>query len=201
MELAGGITPEDLKLFLQEADEQLQLLDEDIVRLEKEANNPDLMQEIFRAAHTLKGSSAMVGHQRMSDLAHAMENVLDNVRKNLLAISPQVVDALLHGLDVMRVLRKELVSPTDQPTDIADAVTELTAAMNAGGQPGTPSAGQAALAVDSEAKTKIEAFSLKEDLAEFGTDSVKIAGATEWCKNLKKDAYLEEAMFIFQDIR
>ncbi|MHB8105767.1 MAG: Hpt domain-containing protein, partial [Dehalococcoidales bacterium] len=81
MELASGITQEDLKLFLQEADEQLELLDEDIVRLEKEAENPDLMQEIFRAAHTLKGSSAMVGHQRLSELAHAMENVLDNIHR------------------------------------------------------------------------------------------------------------------------
>jgi two-component system chemotaxis sensor kinase CheA len=157
MELAGGITPEDLKLFLQEADEQLQLLDEDIVRLEKEADSPDLMQEIFRAAHTLKGSSAMVGHQRMSDLAHAMENVLDNVRKNLLAISPQVVDALLHGLDIMRVLRKELVSPAATPTEITDAVKELAATVNASGQPGNQSTGPAVLTVDAGAKTKIEA--------------------------------------------
>jgi len=43
------------------------------------------MQEIFRAAHTIKGSSAIVGHHRMSELAHAMENVLDKMRKGLLA--------------------------------------------------------------------------------------------------------------------
>ena len=132
MELAGGITQEDLNLFLQEADEQLQLLDEDIVRLEKESGDPELMQEIFRAAHTLKGSSAMVGHQRLSDLAHAMENVLDNVRKNLLAVSPKVVDALLHGLDIMRVLRNEMVNPDAAPADIKDTVAELTAAMGTG---------------------------------------------------------------------
>jgi two-component system chemotaxis sensor kinase CheA len=182
MELASGITPEDLKLFLQEADEQIQLLDEDIVRLEKEANNPDLMQEIFRAAHTLKGSSAMVGHQRMSELAHAMENVLDNVRKNLLEISPPVVDALLHGLDVMRVLRTELVSPTAKPTDISDAVKELSAAMNAGGKPGVQKEAQSALTLDAEAKTKIEAakgegkqaFRVKIDLdQESGWASVR----------------------------
>jgi two-component system chemotaxis sensor kinase CheA len=134
MELAGGITQDDLKLFLQEADEQIQLLDEDIVRLEKEAANPDLMQEIFRAAHTLKGSSAMVGHQRMSDLAHAMENVLDNLRKGLLSVSPPVVDALLHGLDVMRLLRQELVSPDAKPADIAEATADLAAAIKAEGE-------------------------------------------------------------------
>jgi two-component system chemotaxis sensor kinase CheA len=141
MELAAGITQDDLKLFLQEADEQIQLLDEDIVRLEKESTNPDLMQEIFRAAHTLKGSSAMVGHQRMSDLAHAMENVLDNLRKKLMTINPQIIDALLHGLDVMRLLRKELVTTGGSPTDISEATRELASAMNTTSQAGAQSNG------------------------------------------------------------
>ena len=66
MELADGISPQDIKLFLTEADEQLQLLDEDIVRLERESDNVKLLQEIFLASHTIKGSSAMIGHQRMS---------------------------------------------------------------------------------------------------------------------------------------
>lgn len=157
MELANGISQEDLKLFLQEADEQLQLLDEDIVRLEKEADNPELMQEIFRAAHTLKGSSAMVGHQRLSELAHAMENVLDGIRKKSLAVSPQVIDALLHGLDVMRVLREEMVSPDMAPTDIEDAVAELNAAM--GGEAKSSSSGNnqgVGIALDSAAKAKVE---------------------------------------------
>ena len=79
MNLDADITPEELKVFLEEADEQIELLDEDIVRLEKE-ENPDLLQEIFRAAHTLKGSSAMVGHQRMAELTHAMESLLDRLR-------------------------------------------------------------------------------------------------------------------------
>ena len=69
MELASDITPEDLQVFLQEAEEHLQLLDEDFIRLEREQDNQDLLQEIFRAAHTLKGSSAMLGHERMTALA------------------------------------------------------------------------------------------------------------------------------------
>jgi len=157
VELAGGITQEDLNLFLQEADEQLQMLDEDIVRLEKESENPELMQEIFRAAHTLKGSSAMVGHQRLSDLAHAMENVLDNVRKKLLAISPRVVDALLHGLDMMRVLRQEMVTPNAAEADISDNVAELAAAMKTG-EPTTKQTicADTSLTLDDEAKDKLE---------------------------------------------
>ena len=156
MDLAAGITQDDLNLFFQEADEQLQLLDEDIIRLEKEANSPDLMQEIFRAAHTLKGSSAMVGHQRLSDLAHAMENVLDHVRKGVLAVSPSVIDALLHGLDVMRMLRQEMVSPGATPTDITDAVAELSATVKGNGQSSDRGDSQpVTLTLDVEAKAKL----------------------------------------------
>jgi two-component system chemotaxis sensor kinase CheA len=157
VELAAGMTPEDLNLFTQEADEQLQLLDEDIVRLEKESDNPDLMQEIFRAAHTLKGSSAMVGHQRLSDLAHAMENVLDQVRKGVLAVSPLIIDALLHGLDVMRLLRKEMDSPDAEPADITDAVAELAALITTSKQPAKQVVEEpGTLTPDAEAQARLE---------------------------------------------
>ena len=89
MELAPDITAEDLQVFLQEAEEHLQLLDEDIVRLEREGDNQELLQEIFRSAHTLKGSSAMLGHQRMTALAHVMETLLDLVRKGAVAVTPR----------------------------------------------------------------------------------------------------------------
>ena len=126
MDLAADITPEDLEVFLQEADEQLTLLDEDIVKLERE-NAPELMQEIFRAAHTLKGSSAMLGYRPMTELAHSMENILDRLRKDTLELSSPVIDALLHSLDALRDLRDELAEPSDQDVDIATALGELEA--------------------------------------------------------------------------
>jgi two-component system chemotaxis sensor kinase CheA len=170
VDLAPGINQDDLNLFFQEADEQLQLLDEDIIRLEKESKNPDLMQEIFRAAHTLKGSSAMVGHQDLSNLAHAMEDVLDHIRKGVLAISPSIIDALLHGLDVMRLLRKEMVSPNAKPTDISDAVAELNATITVEEQSSEQRIDQpSTLTLDDGAKAKLkkvyregkQAYSLK----------------------------------------
>ncbi len=129
MDLAPDITAEDLKVFLEETEEQLQLLDEDIIRLEKEAGNEGLLQGIFRAAHTLKGSSAMLGHSRMSELAHAMESVLDKVRKGELEPRSGVVDALLHSLDGLRALKEELVSSEDSGADIGPMVAELKGVM------------------------------------------------------------------------
>jgi HD-GYP domain-containing protein (c-di-GMP phosphodiesterase class II) len=109
MELAPDISPDDIELFLQEADEQLQLLDEDFVKLENEADSAELLQEIFRAAHTLKGSCAMLGYREMADLAHVMEAVLDQLRNGTLTVRTEVVDALLHEL-LVKALSKPLVS-------------------------------------------------------------------------------------------
>lgn len=127
------IDQEDLDVFLQEAEEHLQLLDVDIVRLEREQSNPELVQEIFRAAHTLKGSSAMLGHQQMTDVAHAIENVLDQVRTGSLVVSTRVVDALLQGLDVLRTLKEDLASARESAVEIGPVLVGLDTALEAPG--------------------------------------------------------------------
>ena len=166
MELADGITPQDIKLFLTEADEQLQLLDEDIVRLERESGNVKLLQEIFRASHTIKGSSAMIGHQRMSHLAHGMENVLDKVRKGALAVSSPVVDALLKGLDGLRILREELVTGEESKIDINAIAAELEAAMtNSNNAPEASTRDGATQTLNSESKTNLEEALVKGEHA------------------------------------
>ncbi|MBI2875373.1 MAG: chemotaxis protein CheA [Candidatus Tectomicrobia bacterium] len=123
--LAFDLTPEELQVFLQEAEEHLQVLDEEIVRLEQEGNDPGLLQEIFRAAHTLKGSSGAIGHHRMADLTHAMETVLDGLRKGSLTVSPDLVDALLEGLDLLRALKEEVVTGRMSQVKITTTVTKL----------------------------------------------------------------------------
>ena len=147
MDLAPDVTPEDIEVFLQEADEQLQLLDEDIVRLEQEEDAGDLLQEIFRAAHTLKGSSGMLGYQEMAELAHHMEHLLDLFRTGALAVTTQAVDALLHSLDAMRVLRDELADPTGRSLDVSAVVAEL--AQAAQGSSAAEAAGGAGVAAES----------------------------------------------------
>src|SRR3990167_9209434 len=90
------------------ADDLEVLLHEDIVRLEQQEWSDDLLQEIFRAAHTLKGSSGMLGYDAMAHLTHAMEDLLDRVRKKTLAVSPAIVDALLMSLDGLKILKDNL---------------------------------------------------------------------------------------------
>ena len=125
MNLDPEISQEELEIFLQEAYEQIELMDEDIVRLEKEKDNAALIQEIFRAAHTIKGSSAMVGHQTMTELTHSMENLLDKLRNHQLSVSTDIIDSLLSSLDVLRVLVEEIDSSVDLKANIEPALQKL----------------------------------------------------------------------------
>lgn len=127
MSMFDDISQEEIAVFLQEADEQIQLLDEDLINLEKEGANTELLQEIFRAAHTLKGSSAMVGLDEMSRVAHAAETVLDQLRNHTLEIDTSVIDALLHSLDILKVLRQNLLSEGTEIVDIIPVLNELKA--------------------------------------------------------------------------
>ncbi len=145
---SAEVSADELKVFIEEADEQIALLDTDLVRLESEADDPDLIQEIFRATHTMKGSSAMLGYPQMSELAHAMESLLDGVRSGHLAVSPEVIDSLLYGLDVLKALREALVSPEVGLADIGPAVARLESAadtgLSSGAGTGRPAGGMSA---------------------------------------------------------
>ena len=157
---AADIDVEELKVFLQEVEEQLQLLDEDIIRLEKEADNADLLQEIFRAAHTLKGSSGMLGFQKMAGLTHAMEDSLDKLRSGTLTVSAELVDALLQSLDALREITENLASGDEGDFDIAPLVAALRAVTEPGGAAAPEEeavALEAVVAADPSALERLEA--------------------------------------------
>lgn len=119
MAVSFDIAEDELQVFLAEADEQLQMLDEGLVRLEREGDDSELLQSIFRAAHTLKGSAGAIGHHRMADLTHAMESALDGLRKGTLAISAPLVDAL-------RILLNEVTEGEASAVDTSPLVGHLS---------------------------------------------------------------------------
>jgi two-component system chemotaxis sensor kinase CheA len=133
---SAEVSAEELKVFIEEADEQIALLDRDLVRLETEGDDPELIQEIFRATHTMKGSSAMLGYPRMSELAHSMESLLDSLRSGKISVSAEIVDSLLYGLDILKVLRDALVTPEKGLMDIGPAVARLESAAEIAGSQG-----------------------------------------------------------------
>jgi two-component system, chemotaxis family, sensor kinase CheA len=126
MNIVFDIAEDELKIFLAEAEEQLQMLDEGLVRLEREGANPDLLQTIFRAAHTLKGSSGSIGHRRMAELTHGMESALDGLRKGTLAVSTPLIDTCLEALDALRHLLNEVVDGEVSGVEITELVKRLS---------------------------------------------------------------------------
>jgi len=119
------ISPDDLKVFLQEAESLIESLDEQIVRLEQDGASEDLIAEIFRVAHTLKGSSGMLGLEDMARLTHAMEDLFDRVRKGSLVIDQDVTDVLLQCLDGIRALKDDITADTPSGVDVASLVDAI----------------------------------------------------------------------------
>ncbi len=92
----------EITVYLEELNEKIQIMDENILSLEKGTNDPGVMEEIFRAAHTIKGSSAMMGYTGITNLTHEIENVFDNLRRGALQINTLLIDTLLDALDTLK---------------------------------------------------------------------------------------------------
>ena len=91
-----------LGIFFEEAQNLVDTLEENIMSLEDDPNNAGTIDEIFRAAHTLKGSSASVDMMELSEFTHVVEDVFDAIRGNGLGICRELVDLLLNSLDVVK---------------------------------------------------------------------------------------------------
>lgn len=114
----------EIGVFLDELEEKIQCLNENILVLEREGGSQEALQEIFRAAHTIKGSSAIMGYEKMANLTHEMENLFDQMRKGLLPVSTQLVDTLFLALDTLQALRDEIIGK-DVSVDIEEVVAGL----------------------------------------------------------------------------
>jgi two-component system chemotaxis sensor kinase CheA len=133
-ELQFDLSADDQGLFLAEVDELLQLVEASLVDLERAPDDRALLNEIFRAAHTIKGSSATIGHARMTALTHAMETRLDDIRKGIATVTPQLIEALLKAVDVLKVLRDEVETKVaaDIDVDAAASAVERRAGLRRG---------------------------------------------------------------------
>ncbi len=90
-----------LNLFIEEANEHLQNMNDILLELEKDTENTSLINELFRVAHTLKGMSGTMGFEHMADLTHEMENVLDGVRNNKIKLNESIIDILFECFDAL----------------------------------------------------------------------------------------------------
>ena len=108
-----SLEQEMLKEFLIEAKELLEELDNNFVILESKPNDSDLINEIFRSVHTIKGGAGMVGNEKLQTVAHRMEDILNKIRKGETSLSTDIIDPLLSGLDVLKQITECLVRDED----------------------------------------------------------------------------------------
>lgn len=99
--------PEIIAAFTDELEEQLQVLEECILELEQSPDADELIQKIFRVAHTLKGASSTMGFEEMKLLTHEMEDILDKIRSGSLNISSNIIEVLFQCMDYLVLLKEE----------------------------------------------------------------------------------------------
>ena len=123
-----------LEVFIDESDEHLQTLSDCIMVLEKEPENMDTINEIFRAAHSLKGMAGTMGFKRMQRLTHDMENVFQEVRSDRLKVNRAMIDLLFKCLDAIEGYLNNVKASSDEGTEDNELIIKELNDFIAGGE-------------------------------------------------------------------
>jgi two-component system chemotaxis sensor kinase CheA len=127
---------EILSEFLVEAEEMIELLDQRFISLEADPTNRAMLDEIFRAMHSMKGSGGFLGFTRLVDVAHRAENILNKLRQGDMAVTPAVINVVLEAVDVVKLLMADIrESGTDTHVEVVAISAKLDNIL-AGQQPG-----------------------------------------------------------------
>ena len=126
-----------LEIFIDESAEHLQTLSDCIMTLEKEPDNKDTINEVFRAAHSLKGMAGTMGFKRMQHLTHDMENVFQEVRSEKIHVDSSMIDLLFDCLSALDAYLENIKSTSDEGTEdnevIIKTLNDFIANANGGG--------------------------------------------------------------------
>ncbi len=129
-----------LEIFIDETKEHLQNLNEQVLILESEPENIDTVNEIFRAAHSLKGMAGTMGYKRMQRLTHDMENVFSEIRNGKLNVDADMVDIVFKCLDAIEGYLSNIIESSDEGTEDNEELIGLLNAALEGKQEEAPKA-------------------------------------------------------------
>ncbi len=120
-----------LEIFIDETAEHIQSLSDNIMALENEPEDHDVINEIFRAAHSLKGMAGTMGFKRMQHLTHDMENVFQEVRNDKIKVNGDIIDVLFQCLDAIEGYLNIIKETSDEGTnDNEGIITALNGILN-----------------------------------------------------------------------
>jgi two-component system chemotaxis sensor kinase CheA len=129
-----------LQDFITEATDHLEEMEANLLLLEKDPENREVLNEIFRSIHTIKGASMFVGLPRISELSHKMENLLDLLRQGQKKFNAAIGDTLIEGRDRLLSLIHELEKNQEEASEIDDLLAQILALSSAGPSPAAPPA-------------------------------------------------------------
>lgn len=156
---------EILEDFLIEAFEMIEQLDQDLIELEHNPSDLDLLNRIFRVAHTIKGSSSFLNFDILTKLTHNMEDVLNKARRGELKITPDVMDVVLESIDMMKGLLNAIRDTGSDKCEIE--ISEITKRLQ------NISQGKVAESSEKSVDSAPKSAESKKEVAESSLDSAK----------------------------
>ncbi|MEC1473715.1 chemotaxis protein CheA [Bacillus haynesii] len=144
-----------LDVFIEESREHLQTCNEKLLELEKNPTDLQLVHDIFRAAHTLKGMSATMGYEDMAHLTHSLENVLDAIRNEEMTITSEWMDVMFEALDDLEAIVLSIIEGGDGKRDVSEVCAKLDVT---GANKETAATAEAPEAASSETKWAYDEF-------------------------------------------
>ncbi|HET8580581.1 MAG TPA: Hpt domain-containing protein, partial [Nitrospiraceae bacterium] len=112
--LNPDLDPEVISYFAPEAQEYVDSVEASLLRLEKNPQDPDIIQQLFRTAHTLKGAAYTVGFKAIGDLTHLVEDYMGAIREGRMQMTPELIDVIFRFIDVIRQLLRRDSSALDK---------------------------------------------------------------------------------------
>lgn len=168
-----------LEIFIDETKEHLQTLNDQVLIMEQDPENIDTVNEIFRAAHSLKGMAGTMGFKRMQRLTHDMENVFSEIRNGKMSVTPDIVDIVFKCLDALEGYLANIQETADEGTEDNEEIIELlNAALNGSAKTEEPAPAATAPApteVAPQAETGDKRKFLQLPIADFEANAMKEA--------------------------
>ncbi|WEL16863.1 Two-component system, chemotaxis family, sensor kinase CheA [Halorhabdus sp. SVX81] len=133
-----------LDAFIRESEEAITELNNSLLELESDPSNQAAMDSIFRTAHTLKGNFGAMGFDDASNLAHAIEDLLDAIRQDEMDVTPEIMDLVFAGVDEIEAIVTEIEEHGESSADTADRVEDIRAVIEDGADAAGATAGDGA---------------------------------------------------------
>ncbi|AOW80546.1 chemotaxis protein CheA [Halodesulfurarchaeum formicicum] len=177
-----------LEEFVREGEDHVTELNNALLTLESDPEDDGAMERIFRTAHTLKGNFGAMGFEDASDLAHAVEDLLDAMRQGEIAVTADRMDHIFAGVDEIEACLDEIEADGEVARDVRPTITDLRAVLDGADEPATETAAQ-------ESTTEDVAF----DPATLDADGERVVQATVEMADSEMPGV--DAMFVLEDIQ